>query len=701
MDTHHPPYRYRNGQRLVKPSMWRIVTLPILVLALAMPLLAQSPSLAKTELDNDTIIAGGRFELKIAIPDTGISVPQAILPILPARISLISGPELTQDSGLDDAGRRTRFVYMHYVFRANTIGYVEFPPIDIQYGTQNFRTETILIGISPGGADSKVPPDLVWNVRSERVFEGQAVYLTLDLRFAETITFPEKVEVSLPQGGLFEEVRGLGQIESEIVAGKEFPRIPVATYIFTPSTRGLISLPSARISYANRVLNSQAQKLTVESLPSAVVSSGAIGAVHFSAFLSKSSPALDEQFLLTLRVEGEGNLNFLHIPEPQLGDLVMIGKADNSKFSASEAGFRGFRETVYRLSSSRLGTGTISLPGFNWIDTQGLIQSQLPFSLNYLISGQGGKQDALTQEELNRPLSLDDIKLLQPLYLYHSSLAWLFYIPGLLLLGTALVRGKRWRQLAVVLALLLSGGLVAGQLILHSGFRLSGHAWEQAVASGNAAYTAGDFQKANQQYVLALNQVPDSPGIMFNLAISCFGKNANAEGMYYLQKAVRILPDNSRFHDTIQRFEKQLDLDRQLPLLTLPSGDSLFLATAVFLTLAGLFLVLSRRYRSVGLISFSVLMLAGLLSAGAWTLGIFQINADVGIVSETGGVIRKIPDRNAAEWLTLKGGTSVLTLATTGNFFLVETAYGVKGWLDRSVLYRSHSPRGDSSVGWP
>lgn len=212
MDTRHSPQRQRNGQRLVNPFFSRLLIGVLVILFPLLPVAAQSLQEAKAELDSTDIVAGGRFELKIRIPDTGISSPVAVLPSLPARISLISGPELSQDSGLDDSGKRSRFVYMHYVFRANSSGYVEFPAVDIQYGTQNFRSEALLIGIRGEGTDKTIPPDLVWNIRSNRVFEGQAVYVTLDLRFAETIAFPDKVEVSPPQGGLFEEVSGLGRI---------------------------------------------------------------------------------------------------------------------------------------------------------------------------------------------------------------------------------------------------------------------------------------------------------------------------------------------------------------------------------------------------------------------------------------------------------------------------------------------------------
>jgi hypothetical protein len=86
-------------------------------------------------------------------------------------------------------------------------------------------------------------------------------------------------------------------------------------------------------------------------------------------------------------------------------------------------------------------------------------------------------------------------------------------------------------------------------------------------------------------------------------------------------------------------------------------------------TLAGIFLVL------------------GLLAAADLLAWQWQASQPICVVSETGAVLKRIPEPGARDWLRLASGTSLRLVGRTREFILVETAYGIKGWVDRSALY--------------
>lgn len=680
MDARVPERRAGPVRRLV--SAQRRWLAAALLAAAAAGAAAQTPAGLKAELVPPSPAVGKPFELQLSLPDTGIGVPEPRLPALPARLALAGAPTVSQDSGLDDSGRRGRLVVVHVPLRALSAGYAELPPVDVAYGTQSYRSPALLVGVA--GDDGKVPPDLAWRLRAPRVFEGQAVFVTLDLRFAPSIAFPDKVETPTVAGAGFEELSGLGQIDSETVAGRTFPRLPVATYMLTPKSKAGVVLPAVRAEWAGRSLAAPALRVEVAPLPEAAQATGAVGDLRFSAFLSRSQVAPDEQFLLTLRVEGEGNLNYLRIPEPNLGGLTLVGKAANDRISPSENGYRGYREAVYRLSGGQPGAAAIAVPAFAYVDNQGAVQTVAASTLSYaVVKGLGageGREAAAFQ-----PWPFERVAAAQAQAVWRSPGAWLLLAPGPCLVAAGLARRRAWKA-AFIAAATLGALAAAAALLAPRDAALADPAWRTAVESADRAFRSGDYQSAQADYRRALAAAPDNPGLLYDYALASFGKSDNAQGMFRIQRASRLRPDDADIRAAMAAYERKLGLDRQLAIAAWPAPELLFPAAGGALLLAGAALLANRRRRLGGIAAFGLFLTAGLGAVGLLAADLAQIAEPVAVISETGGAVRKIPVRAAAEWITLPGGTTVRARAHAGVFWLVETSYGVKGWLDASSL---------------
>jgi SH3-like domain-containing protein len=80
-------------------------------------------------------------------------------------------------------------------------------------------------------------------------------------------------------------------------------------------------------------------------------------------------------------------------------------------------------------------------------------------------------------------------------------------------------------------------------------------------------------------------------------------------------------------------------------------------------------------------------LLVAALAGGTLLYGFQQRNLPVAVVAETGTVLKRIPEQRARDWLRLPSGTTVRVAATHQGWLLVETAFGGKGWVERSAVY--------------
>ncbi len=601
---------------------------------------AANADLISLSIDTPRLMAGQRFAFSIRLHDNGLATPVGIIPELSPRVSIISGPDIVTETTPDDSGRQSRFVYMRYQARANSAGYAELPSIAVRYGVQSLSTKPQLLAVYPDEKALTVPPDLVWQVHADRIYRGQSVLITLDLLHCPSIVYPQNIEVPGLSGGAFEELRGVGTIESDLLAGKEFQRLPVTGFMFTPVMAGTLTLPVARVGIGERTLASPTYSLTVLDLPAGQASGVAIGDFRLIAHLESTEVGVNETVRLVVRVEGTGNLSALNLPEPVFAGLSEVSRNENRKVLATESGYRGYRELVVSLSAPETGSYEIKLPAWPVMDFQGGLRSEQlePLMLKVVVraASSGNKQA-------------------------HAALPYL-------------------------------------DLVQLEAFKPSGASpeWKKLLASALAALESRNFQEAAANFSRALKLTPDQPGVLFDLGQTMMELGSGSRGIYYLQLAARLAPWDLRLPAALQAAEQRLHLSNQLAVVFYPPRDFLLIALLVATGLALLLAGLNRWFRSwrwwpvlVVLVGLGAVSLVLLVADSA------QRQDLRAVVSDATTIVKRIPDTKARDWLQLPSGTSVRVMARSGEFVQIETPFGIRGWVFQSALFLDESSAGN------
>ena len=61
-------------------------------------------------------------------------------------------------------------------------------------------------------------------------------------------------------------------------------------------------------------------------------------------------------------------------------------------------------------------------------------------------------------------------------------------------------------------------------------------------------------------------------------------------------------------------------------------------------------------------------------------------SVDAGIISSGGANLTKVPNERALEWITLGEGNCVYIKGEWGDEYLIETEYGLQGWVSKNYL---------------
>lgn len=203
---------------------------------------------------------------------------------------------------------------------------------------------------------------------------------------------------------------------------------------------------------------------------------------------------------------------------------------------------------------------------------------------------------------------------------------------------------------------------------------------------GNSAYEKGDSLRALENYTQAMKLGDKSAEIYFNTANACAKLNMPAKAQLYYLKALRA---NPRFREAAANLEI-LTKDSALDSIEKNHADYLFLelsktewlliATASFWIAALLFLIAplyGKRSPATILLTtfFALFTLVGATGVMRWNT--FENRA---VAVGENAELKISPTQNAPTSLVVEDGKIVKVLKKRGNFLLVETPSGKRGW---------------------
>jgi tetratricopeptide (TPR) repeat protein len=266
-------------------------------------------------------------------------------------------------------------------------------------------------------------------------------------------------------------------------------------------------------------------------------------------------------------------------------------------------------------------------------------------------------------------------------HLYRQPLAYLLALPGpLVALGFALSRRRRLakRQLftGIVLVILFFSSAGAAELE------------QDAFATAYAHANADRLEAAVEAFERLDEASPGNPGIRTNLGILSYRAGSVGAAVYHLRRAIHARPDFTPAREALVQIENEAGLGRQISLPAPILPDLFFIPFLVALTLGFCLLPIRLSAVPVKVIGVSLLFLgaaAGLIGTAATNASLQQ---EVSVVGTDESRLRRIPNADARQWISLPEGTAVSIISRLEDFVLISTSYSVEGWVRPEVLVR-------------
>lgn len=649
---------------------------------------------ASSRLEPARVAADEEFSLFISVSDLPVDDLSIEEPDYPDAISKRAGASIRElpraatpgpetDRSADTEQGRTE---IEIPFRAVEPGRVIIEPIVLRDEDGNtWRTERHLVEIATSADDdATVPFDVSWSVTTDTVYEGQTIPVFLNIERATSFSFPDEIAVEQPEGAVFEEVEGLGSVESEVVDEVELLRYPVATFLMTPSSEGDIEIPAASVGEGGSARRAQAREITVEQLPEQVRDSLAVGDYRFSAELSHERVTEGETTTLTMRVEGTGNLDFFQFPNVEADGATVGSQGEQSDVSPVSAGLVGSREQQLRITPQEAGETEVRVERFSWLDPDtDRVSGEGPLRFSLEV---GAADTAIAETQGDAPfevLSSEEIVKAQPVEMYRFPVFYLLFLPPLVTIALAFAGVGVKRVGSVAMTTLVFVPLLFVLTASTPVRELPKEELDDAVAAleeGSVAEAKWRFENVHEDY-------PRSPGVLYNLAYAGYLSEDRGTAVYGLREALRISPGMNEAREGLEWVEDQYGLDRQVQMSSRIRPDTALVGLFVLsYVMAGLAVGVRRRKDAryaIGFLSTGLLMLAGVIFM---LYAVRGARVPTAVVAEQETVIRQVPVVEAKEWLTLPAGAAVRPRDVYGDYRLVHTGFGVEGWVSSDAL---------------
>jgi hypothetical protein len=641
------------------------------------------------EISPDKIIVGQRFDLTIFADFSAYRDVTIIEPELPEGITLVSGPyksaQTIRVGELDDPRyiKKTR-VFYKYIVSQPGLFYID--SYSLTDGDISFKTEPIMFPVlAYDERHLKYPVFARWKKIPEQIFVGETIPLILEMENLEELSFPEKISIEAPTGGVFEEVNSVGEISVTAIGDDEVYIAPIESWLYTPTSVGKVTIPSATVQYGNISRSTGSKYLEILKSPLEIESTGAIGNFKVSTYIDNLPLRKGSISNLHIKVEGEGNLNYLQMPKPVFSGLTIIEKEELYHIIPSYAGYSGSREDIYRITTGDAAELVIFFEDWKWFNKElRNIETVELSDYRYKNNSLSDQDSQLSFRDRFQLLSVEKIMKYKD-SVYNVSWYYLLILPGFLSIVTALIKRKHdMRLLGISLILILFSSSA-----INSDEELKAQLERVAIVVGN-----GVLDRALDIYDDILFNFGENPGVLYNKAILNYDVDHKEQVILNLRKALILKPGDRIFNNTLTFIEEEYGLDHQVRATTGLSPDLFFVIFILLFNLGAMAVVFNINKRKIEL---SIVILLIFFLASLTILVIFYTDhvskRETAVVIDMGGELKKVPGDLGGDWLTLQAGTAVYISSESNDSFLIQTGYGLEGWLDKSLLLNVQGDR--------
>jgi len=623
--------------------------------------------------NNTTLVLGERVQLRITFPHDKASEILSYAPETPDGFRYYYGPDKRPRNLYNEDGELERYVQIVYEYRTSQKGIVNLGAFEFGIRGEEKRYFTQpeeFIILARDESHLNFPVDISWHYPQGPYYENQAIPVTLLVDGAGEIAFPRAIEVTPPRGTVFQEIPAYLPIDSRRTRREEVYTVPAATYMMSPTRPGDILLNRGYVTIFGVDRQTLREVLSVRPLPGGVSTSRAIGDFQWTYNLEKGEIPLGQEIVLTITLEGAGNLYGLTPPEVET-DLPYLGTQEDLDTQVTSEGYQGHRIFTYRYLAESPGEHALLIPSYPVLNPKtaqiyNLSGGRIPLTI---------LPAADSSEEVQPQWSLipkDELPVYQVSRMYANPFQHLWVLPGVFLFVILAFTKKRGKSvMTIALVLLIS----SGRPVSFSDSAAAYEAWEQ----GNFSQAAQDFS--------ALAQERENAGLLYNAGLSYLAGGENGEGLNALRQAIRLKPLNQDFRQTLEEWELYLGFDSSINPAFIIHGNisylTLILSGNLVLLFAGLFLRYKKGREMVLALLFGLI---GLTASAGLVYTLWYNSSPQGLVMTDQAPIVKIPDKQANDWMTLAEGTSFRVEGETEDYILVVTSYGLEGWLTKDKV---------------
>ena len=549
-------------------------------------------------------------------------------------------------------------------------------------------------------------PAVTWELARREALVGETISLHLVLVRWDELQLPERIAVEPPAASGFERYTGAAAIAEQVGPAGRGYRIPLASYLLTPTRAGRITVAPAKVTLATATgivtLASEAVRVTVREPPPEIAASGAIGSLRAQARIERRPHPEGAEVTVAISVEGAGNHRFVTLPEPRADGMTPLEHVLRDELVAQDAGYTGQVVAVHRYLATAPGRYRIEVPEFVSYDS---------------IAGRLRRDPGLTRMiELTAPVAA--AAALPPRAVdyrgwqrcrppWQAARSYLLLLPGPLI-GGCLALARKRRPAAVVAVAVAAAAVTAAALAPAAGS--APEAALRAAAAAERAWLRHDYAAAEAGYRAVWEQLGCHPAPGYNLALAALGRGDDAGAIGWLREALRRAPLERRYHALLGQVERRAGLPAQhRPAPFAPPVvpfHALLLVAGCGVAVAGhhpagerVLRRLRRRLPAriqgrerrearppVSRPSRTQPLLAALVGTAvlvAAALGMALVDQARTIVVVGDAELRRIPHRNAAPWMALPAGTTLEVRGEHGEHLLVRTGDGLDAWVSR------------------